>query len=518
MRAPVEASADGAAREARPLPARSQASLTRRIHRGLQTIPLQVRLVAILLTLLLLTVSLTTGATAVLLKRELTERVDAELNAATRPIVTQALRDLVVTGSVRIPTGYSLIIMTPDGDALMTVHSTLVDASPAVAPIRLDDPRVVSGQPFTVHGRPGETSWRVLAGTLSEERGTFALALPLTSVNATVQRMVAMSSLLGLAAIVTAAATGFYAVRRAFRPLRVIEDTAEAIAEGDLTRRIPTHAAEDEVASLSRSLNVMLAQIESSFEARERSEGRMRQFVADASHELRTPLATVRGYAELYRQGAIATEDALDTAMGRIESEASRMSGLVEDLLTLARLDETPDLAVVPLDLTVIAADAVADARVREPDRHITLHALDGRIGPVHTLADESALRQVLINLLGNAVRHTPPGSPIEVAVGYVDDMAVLEVRDHGPGIPRAEAGKVFQRFYRSDPSRGRTGGGGNGLGLAIVSALITHHGGRVGVTETPGGGATFVAQLPRVAPGEITGDPDNDADTATDE
>lgn len=479
-------------------PSRPRTSLRARIHQGLQTIPLQIRLVAILLTLLLLTVSLTTAATAFLLKRDLTERIDAELQAATRPIVSQALRDLVVTGSVRIPTGYSLIIMTPEGEPLMTVDSTVVGSSPDVAPIRLDDPRVATGQPFTVHSEPGQTSWRLLAGKLSDDRGTFALGLPLTSVNATVQRMIAMSSLLGLAAIVTAAATGFYAVRRAFRPLRVIEDTAGAIADGDLTQRIPTHAAEDEVASLSRSLNAMLTQIESSFEARERSEDRMRQFVADASHELRTPLATVRGYAELYRQGAIPTEDALDTAMGRIESEAARMSGLVEDLLTLARLDETPDLAVAPLDLTVLAADAVADAQVREPDRSITLQAVEGRLGPVHALADESALRQVLVNLLGNAVRHTPAGSPIEVAVGHLGDMAVLEVRDHGPGIPRAEAGKVFQRFYRSDPSRGRTGGGGNGLGLAIVSALITHQGGRVGVTETPGGGATFVAQLPR--------------------
>lgn len=232
----------------------------------------------------------------------------------------------------------------------------------------------------------------------------------------------------------------------------------------------------------------------------------MRQFVADASHELRTPLATVRGYAELYRQGAIPDESALDSAMGRIESEAARMSGLVEDLLTLARLDETPELAVRPLDLTVLAADAVADAQVREPGRHITLHGLDGRITPVYGHGDESATRQVLINLLGNAMRHTPDGTPIEIAVGHRGSSAVLEVRDHGPGIPRTEASKVFQRFYRADPSRARRGTGGNGLGLAIVSALVTHQGGRVGVSETPGGGATFVVQIPRA---EAAAEPD---------
>src|SRR5690606_29111853 len=270
-----------------------------------------------------------------------------------------------------------------------------------------------SGQPFTHRAGPGEITWRMVAGRLSDNQATFALGMPITSVTETVARMVAMASLLGLAAILTAAATGFYAVRRAFRPLREIEDTAEAIAGGDLARRIPPHPADDEVASLSRSLNSMLAQIETSFAAREKSEDRMRQFVADASHELRTPLATVRGYAELYRQGAIATPDALDAAMGRIESEAARMSRLVEDLLTLARLDETPELAVAPVDLTVLAGDAVADAQVREPDRRITLQGLDGPITPVHALGDEGAIRQVLVNLIGNAVRHTPEGSPI---------------------------------------------------------------------------------------------------------
>ena len=471
-----------------------------RIAHGLQSIPLQVRLVAILLTLLLLTVSLTTAGTALLLKRDLVERIDAELGAATRPVVSQALQDMMATGSTRIPTGYSLVIMNADGRPVLTVDSTVVGDHPDVAPITVEDERVTNGEPFTVRSGPDDIEWRMVAGRLSDNQTTFALGMPMAGVNETVRRMVVMASLFGIAAILTAAATGFLAVRRAFRPLRQIEDTAEAIAGGDLTRRIPTHAADDEVASLSRSLNSMLAQIETSFAAREKSEERMRQFVADASHELRTPLATVRGYAELYRQGAITAPDALDSAMGRIESEAARMSGLVEDLLTLARLDETPDLSLRPLDLTVLAGDAVEDAHVREPGRRVTLHGVDGPLGPVHALGDESALRQVLVNLIGNAVRHTPAGTPIEVAVGYSGEMAVLEVRDHGPGIPRAEAGKVFQRFYRGDPARGRSGGGGNGLGLAIVSALVNHHGGRVGVTETAGGGATFVVQVPRAA------------------
>ncbi|MDO5504595.1 MAG: HAMP domain-containing sensor histidine kinase [Actinomycetia bacterium] len=497
-----------------------------RLRTALHSMPLQVRLIAILLVLLLLTVSLTTAASALILRRDLTERVDAELRAAARPVLTQALQDIWATGSTRIPTGYALVIMDAEGTPALTVDSTVTGTQPSLAPLALTDERVLTGAPFTYRSGPGSTPWRMIAGRLSDNQGTFALGMPMTSVHQTVSRMIAVASLIGLAAIATAAATGFYAVRRAFRPLREMEDTAEAIAGGDLTRRIPAYPADDEVASLSRSLNAMLAQIETSFDAREKSEDRMRQFVADASHELRTPLATVRGYAELYRQGALTSPDAVEAALGRIESEAARMSGLVEDLLVLARLDETPELTLDSLDLTVLAADAVADARVREPDRVISLQGLGGAITPVRALGNEAAVRQVLLNLLGNAMRHTPSGSPIEIGVGYAangdsEDGAVLEVRDHGTGIPRAEAGKVFQRFYRSDPSRGRSGGGGNGLGLAIVAALVSHQGGRVGVTDTPGGGATFVVHLPR-AEGDVDEDvideDDSDPDRGPDD
>ena len=234
----------------------------------------------------------------------------------------------------------------------------------------------------------------------------------------------------------------WYAVRRAFRPLTRIEDTAAAIATGDLTQRIPVRQADDEVTSLSRSLNVMLTRIESSFAVREASEERMRQFVADASHELRTPLATVRGYAELYRQGAVP-----DTAGRRVRPwsasrpSRTRMSGLVEDLLTLARIDDAPVVeTMTTVDLTVLAADAVADARVRAPERRISLLGLDGPVAPTVVRGTESRLRQVVTNLVANALRHTPDGTPVEVAVGHDADGVALEVRDHGPG--RARRGR----------------------------------------------------------------------------
>jgi two-component system OmpR family sensor kinase len=287
-------------------------------------------------------------------------------------------------------------------------------------------------------------------------------------------------------------------VRRAFRPLTQIEDTAAAIAAGDLARRIPEPAAQDEIASLSRSLNAMLAQIEQSFAVRQASEERMSQFVADASHELRTPLAAVRGYAELYRQGAVTQPEDVTATMRRIEDESIRMGGLVNDLLILTRLDRQRPLKREPVDLTVLAADAVQDARALDPTRHVRLLGLSGDLQPTTIEGDEAKLRQVVTNLVGNAVNHTPEGTGIEIAVGSgAPGHARLEVRDHGNGVDPVQARKVFERFYRADPSRVRGHGGGNGLGLAIVAAIVSAHHGQVGVAATPGGGATFVVDLP---------------------
>jgi len=223
-----------------------------------------------------------------------------------------------------------------------------------------------------------------------------------------------------------------------------------------------------------------------------------RQLVADASHELRTPLAAVRGYAELFRQGAVTQPEDVAGAMRRIEDESIRMGGLVEDLLLLTRLDSQRPLERGPVDLTVLAADAVQDARALDPTRHVRLLGLSGDLAPTTIEGDEARLRQVVTNLVGNAVNHTPSGTDIEIAVGTgAAGRAKLEVRDHGGGVDPIRARRVFERFYRADPSRGRGNGGGNGLGLAIVAAIVNAHEGRVGVAPTPGGGATFVVDLP---------------------
>jgi two-component system OmpR family sensor kinase len=251
----------------------------------------------------------------------------------------------------------------------------------------------------------------------------------------------------------------------------------------------------------------MLTRIEAAFRAREASEARTRRFAADASHELRTPLASIRGFAELYRQGAVPPSDVPRT-MGRIEDEATRMGHLVEDLLLLARLDEQRPARTDPVDLAVLAGDALVDARALAPDREVRLVGLQDGGGPVPApvTGDEDRLRQVVANLVANAVRHTPAGTPVELAVGVTTspdgDTCVLEVRDHGPGVPPEQSARVFERFYRTDASRQRASGGGAGLGLSIVAAVVAAHGGTAEVRPTPGGGATFAVRLPRAAAG----------------
>ena len=467
------------------------------VVRRLEALPLRRRLVAIVGTLVGAALILTSLSTAYLMRSDLMERIDAELRSVATPVARQAVTELSRPGPA-LPTSYAFYLQSEGRSALRL--PTRATSTPVLPDLDVDDPRVTSGEPFTVPSEDGREQWRFIAGRVGES-ATFAVGVPLGSVTHTVTRLLVLTGLIGTLVLVLSLVLARYAVRRAFRPLTRIEDTAAAIAAGDLTQRVPVRQADDEVTSLSRSLNTMLARIESSFAVREASEERMRQFVADASHELRTPLATVRGYAELYRQGAVRDPEAVGSAMERIEAESDRMSGLVEDLLTLARIDDAPEVELGPVDLTVLAADAVADARVRAPERRISLLGLDGPVGQTVVVGSEPKLRQVVTNLVANALRHTPTGTPVEVAVGADAEGVALEVRDHGPGVPPEVATKVFERFYRADPSRGRGAGGGSGLGLAIVAAIVALHHGRVGVAETPGGGATFVVRLPQRTP-----------------
>lgn len=285
--------------------------------------------------------------------------------------------------------------------------------------------------------------------------------------------------LISLGALILVGMAGYALVRASTRALEEVEQVAGEIAAGDLSRRVPVRRPGSEVGRLASALNTMLGQIEQAFAVRVSSESRMRQFVADASHELRTPLTSIRGYAELYRQGA--ASDASEV-LKRIEDQASRMGLLVDDLLQLARLDSEQPLTLSTVDLVVLVSDAVVEARMRDADRSVSLVL---SAGPVLVEADEARVRQVLTNLLDNALIHTPAGSPIEVRLAAGE----FSVADHGPGMTAEQASRVFERFYRVDPARGP---GGSGLGLAIVAALIAAHGWRIELDTAPGEGAVF--------------------------
>lgn len=465
--------------------------------------PLRARLTALLVAFLTIA-TIGVGLTATLqLRSFLMQRQDSELQAEANLIgatLTTALDNQreISTDTLKslVPSSTYVVSVTHDGATLQT---SLANSDPP-------DLHGISNRahstPVTAKSINSTERWRVVSGSAADGTTHYAVAVPMSRVNDIVERLIIVVALGTFGVVLVGGVLGWFAVRRAMAPLRRIEDTARAIADGDLARRVPEIGTRDEVASLSHSLNVMLSRIEQSFALQQRSEDRMRQFVADASHELRTPLATVRGYAELYRQGAIGPGD-VHSAMGRIEGEATRMAAMVDDLLLLTRFDNResrhgqPAPRRDPVDLTVLAGDAVQDALAVAPDRSIRLIGEQGPLAPTPVTGDESSLRQVLNNLVNNALRYTPPGSPLEVQVGSDEAAAVVRVIDHGPGVPEEARERIFERFYRADPSR-NSADGGSGLGLAIVDAIMAAHDGTVRVTgTTPGPGATFTVSMP---------------------
>jgi two-component system OmpR family sensor kinase len=345
---------------------------------------------------------------------------------------------------------------------------------------------------FTVGSQDGETSYRVRESIDPGAPGlVLFVAASLHDVQDTLHRLLLIELLVTLAVLGAIAGLGLWVVRLGLRPLREIEATAATIAAGDLSQRVERDDPRTEVGRLGASLNAMLAQIESAFDARRRSEQKLRQFVADASHELRTPLAAVRAYAELFGRGAASRPEDLARSMSGITRESERMSLLVDDLLLLARLDEGRPLASEPVELAQVVEEAVDAARVVEPERPLTV-----TVEPATVVGDRDRLRQAVDNLFANVRAHTPSGTPVAVALRRVDGRAELSVADSGPGLSDEEAARVFERFYRVDTSRARASGG-VGLGLSIVAAVAEAQGGSAGVRPTPGGGATFVVSLP---------------------
>ena len=349
------------------------------------------------------------------------------------------------------------------------------------------------GKLFTV-GSVGSSGprYRVYASRDVDTGGLTIAAVPTSEVQQTLHHLLLVEALVIAAVLLALAIVGSLVVRLGLRPLNRMEATAGKIAAGDLSHRVSPATESTEVGRLGLALNAMLDRLEEAFQQREASEARLRRFLADASHELRTPLASIRGYAELFRMGATADPAAIENAIRRIEEEAARMGVLVEDLLALARLDRPPEHERELVQFSKLAADAVADARAVAPDRTITLEADPDAC----VVGDPLQLRQVLANLLRNALTHTPAASPVEVTVCEHDGAITLSVRDHGPGLPSDSPEQLFERFWRAEGGRER-GRGGAGLGLAITLAVVEAHGGTINARQASGGGAEFLVRLP---------------------
>jgi two-component system OmpR family sensor kinase len=464
---------------------------------------------------------------------------------------------------------YYLAVLDTNGDELCN-NGALTHSAPNVPAMPFNSVIKAGGVPFTVWDKAHDDQWRIVAVPRnivdSADYVTVVVAVDLRSSDELINRFLVIFLGFGLAVIVLGAALTRLLVTSTFAPLREVEATAAAIAEGDFSQRLQDATPNTEVGRLNRSLNTMLNRIDRAFSDRARTIDQMRRFVGDASHELRTPLVSVRGYAELYRMGALQKPEDVSQAMERIEKEAIRMGELVSDLLELARIDEAKPLQLGPVDLVPIAHDAALDAMASAPQRTVRVIVLaaplsktdapattvgtvapgrplgttaatgpirfagaqlarlrrrqapgelttmpietvapsvDGVEQPAVVLAEENKIRQVVTNLIGNAMRFTPEDSPLEliVTIDAARGVGVLEVIDHGEGIPPQIRDKIFQRFWRADSSRTRETGG-SGLGLAIVSGIIASHKGEVTVRETPGGGATFRISLPLLPDG----------------
>jgi two-component system OmpR family sensor kinase len=475
-------------------------------------LPLRVQLVVTLLLLLAAVLIGSYFVASASMQGYLLNQLDTRLARATRQVEIG-----IANGGPPPGFGGRFAFRAPFGDddqVLVRAGSQIVFRSPddlaASAPRPQWPADPVPGRTVTVPGT-GSDDWRLLATSVPTGPGAQLTVLAATDqgeVDTAIGDLSRMYLRIAVGALVLLGGLGYALVRSSLRPLEEVEQATEGIATGDLSRRVPVRRPGSEVGRLASAFNTMVERIESAFRARERSEAsarsseeRMRRFVADASHELRTPLTSIRGYAELYRQGAVTDPEDVAGVLRRIEDQAARMGLLVEDLLLLARLDQQRPLEHARVDLAVLAVDAVHDVHAVAPERGVGL-----RLPPtegdepaeVPVVGDEARLRQVLGNLVNNAVSHTPEGTPIEVRVRAEGPDAVLEVADQGPGLPADQAERVFERFYRADPAR--TSSGGTGLGLAIVAAIVAAHGGRVEVRTSVGVGTTFRVLVPLAA------------------
>jgi two-component system, OmpR family, sensor kinase len=502
------------------------------LRTGLRRVPLRTKLVASVLALVFAALLLISATSTYLLHSYLLNRMDNQLSAFATAVFELAPRNKDVV----VPPDYLAAPASVSGVANIYKDPRLTNAELPPLLKGVEQVNAHVNRPYTVASVDTKHLWRILVIRLDDDSVLYVGQL-MTGVDEVIGRLMWVDVLVGAGVLLALAAVGAAIVQQSLIPLVEIEQTAGAIAAGDLTRRVPdpepgAEVPRTELGRLSRALNAMLAQIEAAFTARSlsetaalaaesaardaadaahlsetraiRSEAKMRQFVADASHELRTPLTTIRGFAELYRQGAVAAPEDVAKLVRRIENEAARMGLLVEDLLLLARLDRERPLTLAPVELPVLAMDAVQAAQAIAPDRTIELDLQDSGDDLI-AYGDDARLRQVIGNLMTNALVHTPPQASVTLRLrAEAGHQAVIEIVDTGPGLSPAQMEHVFERFYRADEARTRRtdqAATGTGLGLAIVAAIVRAHNGSVEVLSEPGKGATFRVTLPALVP-----------------
>jgi len=394
-----------------------------------------------------------------------------------------------------VPTATSLTLLDPSGEILGQVGGDISTggSQATFSGMTLAQVAATKGKAFTVHTENPRTSTRAVAYVLPSNLGSVVIAVSLTSVEKTLQELSFLFLLISLAVLLLIGLISRWLITLSLKPLLEVEVIAAAIAGGDLSARLPEIHPATEIGRLTKSLNTMLGRIEESFQQKNESESKLRRFVADASHELRTPLTAIRGFAELHRQGAVTGEEKTKELVGRIEKESIRMGSLVEDLLLLARMDEARPHTLEPVDLTHLIEESVASALAAGPDHPIEVDVP----ADLYVLGDTKRIHQALGNLLANARTHTPSGTLIKVSAATNEIETTIAVKDSGPGLSESDQIRIFERFFRVDPSRARHAGEGSGLGLSIVDAVMKAHGGTVSVDSEIGKGSTFTLHFP---------------------
>lgn len=480
---------------------------------------LRTRLIAALLALSAVGLCVFGVVTFELYQRSLLDQLDDQLDSLAQP-QAERLASLVAAGLVTescsthvVPTelgsGGSRGGFGPgqglDAFTELYVAGTLIGCVPALSStgrptVTTELATTTRSVHVTVDAATGGGQWRVLASPIATggpgqppvaSNAVVVVAVRSAGVDGAMNRLVRIELAAGIGLLLALAAGAWLILRRGLRPLEQMATSAATITAGDLSERVEPADAHTEVGQLGLALNTMLDGIEGAFAQQEATERRLRQFLADASHELRTPLTSIQGFAELYRLGGGGDRvPDLPVIMGRIESETTRMRALVEDLFLLAELDRVRPVRTDPVDLSVLAADACTDAVALDPARRVVLDAP----APVAVRGDGDHLRQAIVGLVSNAIRHTPAGTPIEVATRSTPGWAEVTVRDHGPGLDEAGLAHAFDRFWQADPARV---GASSGLGLSIVAGIAAEHGGHVGVDNVADGGARFTIRLP---------------------